>query len=98
MISIFSFYFDLLQEQHSMFRILSGILTIGNLEFSSDDEGFTRQNFDEEKIKNNLAIIAVCRIKFHQIFERKLFDLEYVWCEFRFNYGMFNNHNNINTK
>ncbi|CAF4392034.1 unnamed protein product, partial [Rotaria sordida] len=47
-------------EQHSMFRILSGILTIGNLEFSIDDEGFTRQNFDEEKVKNNLAIIAVC--------------------------------------
>ncbi|CAF1195399.1 unnamed protein product [Adineta ricciae] len=46
------------KEQHSMFRILSGILTIGNLEFSTDDEGFTRQNFDEEKTKNNLAIIA----------------------------------------
>ncbi|CAF3797986.1 unnamed protein product [Rotaria sordida] len=46
------------KEQHSMFRILSGILTIGNLEFSIDDEGFTRQNFDEEKVKNNLAIIA----------------------------------------
>ncbi|CAF3676597.1 unnamed protein product [Rotaria sp. Silwood1] len=46
------------KEQHSMFRILSGILTIGNLEFSIDDEGFTQQNFDEEKAKNNLAIIA----------------------------------------
>ncbi|CAF1014750.1 unnamed protein product [Adineta ricciae] len=46
------------KEQHSMFRILSGILTIGNLEFSTDDEGFTRQNFDEEKTKNNLVIIA----------------------------------------
>ncbi len=44
-----------------MFRILSGILTIGNLEFSIDDEGFTRQNFDEEKAKNNLAIVAVCQ-------------------------------------
>lgn len=43
-----------------MFRILSGILTIGNLEFSTDDEGFTRQKFDEEKSKNNLSIIAVC--------------------------------------
>ena len=42
-----------------MFRILSGILTIGNLEFSTDDEGFTRQNCDEEKSKNNLSIIAV---------------------------------------
>lgn len=42
-----------------MFRILSGILTIGNLEFSIDDEGFTRQNFIEEKIQNNLSIIAV---------------------------------------
>lgn len=42
-----------------MFRILSGILTIGNLEFSTDDEGFTQQNFDGEKTKNNLAIIAV---------------------------------------
>jgi myosin heavy subunit len=46
-----------------MFRILSGILTIGNLEFSIDDEGFTRQNFDEEKIKTNLSIIAVCKVK-----------------------------------
>ncbi|CAF1090703.1 unnamed protein product [Adineta steineri] len=46
------------KEQHSMFRILSGILTIGNLEFSTDDEGFTQQCFDEEKTKNNLAIIA----------------------------------------
>ena len=44
-----------------MFRILSGILTIGNLEFSIDDEGFTQQSFDEEKTKNNLAIIAVCK-------------------------------------
>jgi myosin heavy subunit len=44
-----------------MFRILSGILTIGNLEFSIDDEGFTRQSFDEEKAKNNLSIIAVCK-------------------------------------
>ncbi len=52
-----------IQEQHSMFRILSGILTIGNLEFSIDDEGFTRQNFDEEKIKTNLSIIAVCKLK-----------------------------------
>ncbi len=42
-----------------MFRILSGILTIGNLEFSIDDEGFTCQNFEEEKIQNNLLIIAV---------------------------------------
>ncbi|CAF4150056.1 unnamed protein product, partial [Rotaria sp. Silwood2] len=46
------------KEQHSMFRILSGILTIGNLEFSIDDEGFTRQSFNEEKTKNNLSIIA----------------------------------------
>lgn len=43
-----------------MFRILSGILTIGNLEFSIDEEGFTCQNFNEEKIQNNLSIIAVC--------------------------------------
>lgn len=42
-----------------MFRILSGILTIGNLEFVTDDEGFTRQNFDEENSKKNLSIIAV---------------------------------------
>ncbi len=55
--------FVFLQEQHSMFRILSGILTIGNLEFSIDDEGFTQQSFDEEKNKNNLAIIAVCKTK-----------------------------------
>lgn len=48
-----------IQEQHSMFRILSGILTIGNLEFSIDEEGFTRQNFDEEKIRQDLSIIAV---------------------------------------
>jgi len=46
-----------------MFRILSGILTIGNVEFSIDDEGFTRQNFDEEKIKNNLSIISVCKLR-----------------------------------
>ncbi len=44
-----------------MFRILSGILIIGNLEFLIDDEGFTRQSFEEEKIKNNLLIIAVCK-------------------------------------
>jgi len=42
-----------------MFRILSGILTLGNLQFSTDDEGFTRQNFDEENIRNNLSITAV---------------------------------------
>jgi myosin heavy subunit len=54
-----------------MFRILSGILTIGNLEFSTDDEGFTRQSFDEEKIKNNLSIIAVCKIRIIKIFENK---------------------------
>ena len=47
------------QEQHSMFRILSGILTIGNLEFATDDEGFTRQSFNEETSKRNLSIIAV---------------------------------------
>jgi len=46
-----------------MFRILSGILTIGNVEFSIDDEGFTRQSFDEEKIKNNLSIISVCKLR-----------------------------------
>jgi myosin heavy subunit len=46
-----------------MFRILSGILTIGNVEFSIDDEGFTCQSFDEEKIKNNLSIIAVCKLR-----------------------------------
>lgn len=46
------------KEQHSMFRILSGILTLGNVQFSIDDEGFTRQNFDEENIRNNLSIIA----------------------------------------
>ena len=45
-----------------MFRILSGILNIGNLEFSIDDEGFTQQNFDEENAKNNLAIVAVCKL------------------------------------
>lgn len=44
-----------------MFRILSGILTIGNLEFLIDEEGFTRQNFDEEKTRHNLAIVAVSR-------------------------------------
>jgi len=54
-----------------MFRILSGILTIGNVEFSIDDEGFTRQSFDEEKIKNNLSIIAVCKIRIIKIFENK---------------------------
>lgn len=42
-----------------MFRILSGILTIGNIEFLIDEEGFTRQNFDEEKTRQNFAIIAV---------------------------------------
>ena len=42
-----------------MFRILSGILTIGNLEFSTDDEGFTQQNTDEEKSRHNLNTIAV---------------------------------------
>lgn len=46
------------KEQNSMFRILSGILTIGNLEFVTDDEGFTRQNFDEENSRKNLSIIA----------------------------------------
>ncbi|CAF3529258.1 unnamed protein product [Rotaria socialis] len=46
------------KEQHSMFRILSGILTIGNLEFSIDDEGFTQQTSDEEKAKKNLSIIS----------------------------------------
>jgi myosin heavy subunit len=45
-----------------MFRVLSGILTIGNLEFSIDEEGFTCQNFDEEKTKNNLSIVAVCKL------------------------------------
>ncbi len=66
-----------------MFRILSGILTIGNLEFSIDDEGFTQQSFDEENNKNNLAIIAVCKTLilklFLFIFEIKQ-NLEYVWC------------------
>lgn len=47
------------KEQHSMFRILSGILNIGNIEFSIDDEGCTRQDFNGEKAKNNLAIVAV---------------------------------------
>lgn len=55
-----------------MFRILSGILTIGNLEFSIDEEGFTRQSFDEEKIKMNLSIIAVCKITIYRIFQIKI--------------------------
>jgi len=66
-----------------MFRILSGILTIGNLEFSIDDEGFTQQSFDEEKNKNNLAIIDVCKTLilklFLFIFQIKQ-NLEYVRC------------------
>ena len=48
-----------------MFRILSGILTIGNLEFSTDDEGFTQQTTDEEKSRHNLNIIAVRIISEH---------------------------------
>ena len=82
-----------------MFRILSGILTIGNLEFSTDDEGFTRQNFDEEKTKNNLAIIAVSQIIL--LFKYLLYlyrHSEYVWCQFRFDHGMFDNDHNIDTK
>lgn len=57
-----------------MFRILSGILTIGNLEFVTDDEGFTRQNFDEENSKKNLSIIAVkTKEKFVRLFVSFLF-------------------------
>lgn len=52
-----------------MFRILSGILTIGNLEFATDDEGFTRQSFDEEKSRGNLSIIAVKQQK-ENLFDR----------------------------
>ena len=81
-----------------MFRILSGILTIGNLEFSTDDEGFTRQNFDEDKSKNNLSIIAVAIHRFilfncSSIF----FFLEYVWSECRIDYGMFNNDHHVDS-
>lgn len=67
-----------------MFRILSGILTIGNIEFSSDDEGFTRQNFDEDKAKNNLMIVSVCDDNNNHNICQYIFYiyLEYVWCQF----------------
>ena len=76
-----------------MFRILSGILTIGNLEFLIDEEGFTRQNFDEEKTRHNLVIIAVSTTNqsLRTDWTTKILSLEYVRCQFRFNYGMSNN-------
>ncbi|CAF0766669.1 unnamed protein product [Didymodactylos carnosus] len=46
------------KEQNSMFCILSGILTLGNIEFSADDEGFSVQTLNEENTKRDLAITA----------------------------------------
>lgn len=81
-----------------MFRILSGILTIGNLEFLIDEEGFTRQNLDEEKTRQNLAIIAVRKYLANRSIRKTAIFLEYVRCQFGFNYGMSNNDYYINTK
>ena len=82
-----------------MFRILSGILTIGNLEFATDDEGFTRQNFDEEKARNQLAVIAVgFDDRPDRFYWRKFpFFSENVWRQFRSNHGMFNHSDNANS-